>query len=171
LGHPCKFQRVSRLGSVTARHLVVGVSQTLRRPWTCVRQGDHHVGHWPTFLVLSFFQSTDFSTPLNRFSWNSATRRGMFWNWLRPYGVFICAPKNWGAKNTNFCQFADPQSTLWAPTPFHNARKSWKSKTRWGSHDPRLEIGCPLGAWDGAGYYKPLNLYNFGCRPILDVWF
>jgi len=41
-------------GSVTARHLVVGVSQTLRR-WTVgatyVRQGDHHVGHWPTFLV------------------------------------------------------------------------------------------------------------------------
>ena len=33
LGHPCKFQRVSRLGSVTARHLVGGVSQTLRR-WT-----------------------------------------------------------------------------------------------------------------------------------------
>jgi len=27
-GHPCKFQRVSRLGSVTARHLVVGISQT-----------------------------------------------------------------------------------------------------------------------------------------------
>jgi len=55
LGHPCKFQRVSRLGSVTARrarHLVVGVSQTLRRWTECaiyVRQGDHHVGHWPTF--------------------------------------------------------------------------------------------------------------------------
>ena len=52
LGHPCKFQRVSRLGSLTARHLVVVVSQTLRR-WTegatYVRQGDHHVGHWPTF--------------------------------------------------------------------------------------------------------------------------
>ena len=52
LRHPCKFQQVSRLGSVTARHLVVGVSQTLRR-WTegatDVRQGDHHVGHWPTF--------------------------------------------------------------------------------------------------------------------------
>jgi len=30
LRHPCKFQRVSRLGSVTARHLLVGVSQTLR---------------------------------------------------------------------------------------------------------------------------------------------
>jgi len=47
-GHPCKFQLFSRLGSVTARHLVVGVSQTLR-------QDDHHIGHWPTFLVSSFF--------------------------------------------------------------------------------------------------------------------
>jgi len=54
LGYPCKFQLVSRLGSVTARHLVVGVSQTLRRCTegaTYIRQGDHHVGHWPTFLV------------------------------------------------------------------------------------------------------------------------
>ena len=50
LGHPCKFQRVSRLGSVTARHIAVGVSQTLRR-WTegatDIRQGGHHVGHRP----------------------------------------------------------------------------------------------------------------------------
>jgi len=34
--------------------IAVGVSQTLRR-WTegatCIRQGGHHVGHWPTFLV------------------------------------------------------------------------------------------------------------------------
>ena len=52
LGHPCKFQLVSRLSSVTARNLVEGVSQPLRR-WTegatYIRQGDHHVGHWPTF--------------------------------------------------------------------------------------------------------------------------
>jgi len=52
LGHPWKFQLVSRLGSVTARHVVVGVSQTLRR-WTegatYIRQGGHHVGHRPTF--------------------------------------------------------------------------------------------------------------------------
>jgi len=58
LGHPSYFQRLPHLGSVTARHVVVGVSQTLRR-WTedatCVRQGDHHVGHWPTFLVIPFF--------------------------------------------------------------------------------------------------------------------
>jgi len=33
LRHPRKFQRVSRLGSVTAWHVVVGISQTLRR-WT-----------------------------------------------------------------------------------------------------------------------------------------
>jgi len=63
LGHPCKFQLVSHshLGSVTARHLVVGVSQTLRR-WTedatYIRQGNHHVGHWSTFLVSSVFFSS-----------------------------------------------------------------------------------------------------------------
>ena len=58
LGHPCKFQRVSRLGSVTARHLVVGVSQTLQR-WTegatYIRQGGYHVGHWITFLVAKIW--------------------------------------------------------------------------------------------------------------------
>ena len=46
---------VSRLGSVTAQHLVVGVRQTLRHSSegaTYVQQGDHHVGHWPTFLVF-----------------------------------------------------------------------------------------------------------------------
>ena len=55
LGHPCKFQRVSRLGSVSARHFSMGVSHTLRR-WTegatYIRQGGHHVGHWSTFLVF-----------------------------------------------------------------------------------------------------------------------
>jgi len=66
LGHHTKFQLVSRLGSVTARHVVVGVSQTLRR-WiegaTYVWQGDHHVGHWRTFLVGDFFGSCISSEP------------------------------------------------------------------------------------------------------------
>ena len=51
LGHPSKFQRVSRLGSVTVRHYASG-----RQPncgATCIRQGGHHVGNWPTFLVPS----------------------------------------------------------------------------------------------------------------------
>ena len=60
-GYPCKFQLVSRLGSVTARHLVVGVSQSLQR-WTegatYIWQGDHHVGHWPTFLVFIILDCT-----------------------------------------------------------------------------------------------------------------
>ena len=58
LGHPCKFQRVSRLGSVNARHSTMDVSQTLRRRTegaTYIRQGGHHVGHWPTFLVIQCF--------------------------------------------------------------------------------------------------------------------
>jgi len=35
LGHLCKFQRVSRLGSVTARHLVVGVAALNRGRHLC----------------------------------------------------------------------------------------------------------------------------------------
>jgi len=62
LGHPSYFQRLPHLGSITARHVVVGVSQTVRR-WTqgatYVRQGDHHVGHWPTFLAVSCFTDCD----------------------------------------------------------------------------------------------------------------
>ena len=58
LGHPCKFQWVSHIGSVTARH-----SSSGRQPnfvhcsegATCIRQGGHHIGHWPTFLVFSEF--------------------------------------------------------------------------------------------------------------------
>jgi len=48
LVHPCYFQRV--LAALLHGTLVVGVSQSLRR-WTkgatYIRQGGHHVGHWP----------------------------------------------------------------------------------------------------------------------------
>jgi len=51
LGHPGFLV----LAALLHRTLVVGVSRTLRR-WaegaTYIRQGGHHVGHWPTFLVL-----------------------------------------------------------------------------------------------------------------------
>jgi len=60
LGHPCKFQRFRVLTALLHGTPVVGVSQTLRR-WTegatYIRQGDHHVGHWPTFLVSVDFGS------------------------------------------------------------------------------------------------------------------
>jgi len=53
LGHPSTFQRVLRLGSVTARHSSSGRQPNLRR-WTDAvppifgRAAIDHVGHWPT---------------------------------------------------------------------------------------------------------------------------
>ena len=53
LGHPCKFQRVSHLGSVTAQHSSIGHQPNFRwtESGTHVRQGGHDVGHWSTSLV------------------------------------------------------------------------------------------------------------------------
>jgi len=72
LWHPTKFQLVSRLGSITARHVLVGVSQTLRH-WTegatYVQQGDHLVGHWPTFLVVFLVRLFSFSLGLLCILW------------------------------------------------------------------------------------------------------
>jgi len=54
-GTPGNFNGFRVLVALLHGTLVVGVSQTLRR-WTegatYIRQGGHHVGHWPTFLVL-----------------------------------------------------------------------------------------------------------------------
>ena len=51
-GTPANFNGFSVLESLLHATVVVGISQTLRR-WTegatYIRQGDHHVGHWPTF--------------------------------------------------------------------------------------------------------------------------
>jgi len=56
-GTPANFNRFRVLAALLHGTLVVGVSQTLRR-WTesatYIRQGGHHVGHWPTFLVTNF---------------------------------------------------------------------------------------------------------------------
>jgi len=58
-GTPVNFNGFRVLAALLHGTLVVGVSQTLRR-WTegatYVRQGGHHVGHWPTFLVLKSFR-------------------------------------------------------------------------------------------------------------------
>ena len=57
-GTPANFNGFRILAALLQGILVVGVSQTLRR-WTegatCIRPGDHHVGHWPTFLVVPGF--------------------------------------------------------------------------------------------------------------------
>jgi len=59
---PANFNGFRVLAALQHGTLAVGVSQTLRR-WTegatCIRQGGHHVGHWPTFLVL--FSSSNLS--------------------------------------------------------------------------------------------------------------
>jgi len=55
-GTPANFNQFRVLAALLHGTLVVGVSQTLRC-WTegatYIRQGGHHVGHWPTFLVSS----------------------------------------------------------------------------------------------------------------------
>ena len=62
-GTPANFNGLCLLAALLHGISVVGVSQTLRR-WTegatCVRQGGHHVGHWPIFLVQLF--RCDFSS-------------------------------------------------------------------------------------------------------------
>ena len=54
-GTPANFNGFHVLAALLHDTLVVGISQTLRH-WTegatYIRQGGHHVGHWPTFLVV-----------------------------------------------------------------------------------------------------------------------
>jgi len=51
-GTPANFNWFRVLAALLHGTLVLGIGQTLWR-WTegatCVRQGDHHVRHWPTF--------------------------------------------------------------------------------------------------------------------------
>jgi len=53
-GTPANFNGFRVLAALLHGSQIVSVSQTLRH-WTegatYVRQGDHHVGHWPTLLV------------------------------------------------------------------------------------------------------------------------
>jgi len=53
-GTPANFNGFRFLAALLHGTPVVGVSQTLRHSTegaTYIRQGGHHVGHWPTFLV------------------------------------------------------------------------------------------------------------------------
>jgi len=57
-GTPANFNGFCVLAALLHGTVVVGVSQALWR-WTegatYIRQGGHHVWHWPTFLVINFF--------------------------------------------------------------------------------------------------------------------
>jgi len=51
-GTPANFNGFRVLAALMHGSQIVSISQTLRRSTggvTYVRQGDHHVGHWPTF--------------------------------------------------------------------------------------------------------------------------
>jgi len=54
-GTPANFNLFHVLAALLHGSQVLGISQTLRH-WTegatYIRQGGHHVGHWPTFLVF-----------------------------------------------------------------------------------------------------------------------
>jgi len=60
-GTPANFNGFCVLAALLHGTLVVGVSQTLQH-WTegatYIRQGSHHVGHWPTLLVSLYFRIT-----------------------------------------------------------------------------------------------------------------
>jgi len=76
-GTPANFNGFRVLAALLHSSKVVSVSQTLRR-WTegaaYVRQGDHHVGHWPTFLVLCFHSRCRTCKNILAQLWSARTR-------------------------------------------------------------------------------------------------
>ena len=68
-GTSANFNGFRILAALLHATLVVSVSQTLRR-WTdgatYIRQGGHHVRHWPTFLVLRLVTTAEFCWPLEK---------------------------------------------------------------------------------------------------------
>jgi len=77
-GIPANFNRFRVLAVLLHGTPVLGVSQTWRH-WTegatYIQQGDHHVWHWPTFLVLFYFV-TEPHIAIKSF------RMGDRWQWL-----------------------------------------------------------------------------------------
>jgi len=71
-GTPANFNEFHVLAALLHGTPVLGVRQTLR-PWTegatYVRQGGHHIGHWPTFLVLFIFISNNSKNFKNIKTW------------------------------------------------------------------------------------------------------
>jgi len=74
-GSPANFNGFRVLATLLNSSQVLSVSQTLRR-WTdgatYLEQGDHHVGHWPTFLVMNMYWRTGTFTLIMVALWNTA---------------------------------------------------------------------------------------------------
>jgi len=87
-GTPANFNGFRVLAALLNGTLVVSVSQTLRflRGWTggatYIRQSGHHVGHWPTFLVIV---TSSISAAC---IWNNEGAVGCFWSLFRPIYLF-----------------------------------------------------------------------------------
>ena len=92
----------SYIGSVTARHSSSGRQPNFaafnRGRHTYIRQGGHHVGHWPTFLVSIVSEFGEFSRRIFSFSTH------LVWNELR---IFISS-----------LQTSDLKTYLFASSPF-----------------------------------------------------
>jgi len=82
-GTPANFNGFRILAPLLHGSQVVGVSQTLQH-WTegatYVRQGGHHVGHWPTFLVqfcsnnaTDLYHLTSHGTHIENIMWPQIT--------------------------------------------------------------------------------------------------
>ena len=103
LRHPANFNGLRVLAALLHGTLVVGVSQTLRH-WTegatYIRQGGHHVGHWPTFLVKRTvtLKAARLTTKWAWNSWNSIAAQHMSYEWRR---TVTCGLEAGGAGQRN----------------------------------------------------------------------
>jgi len=98
-GNPANFNGFRVLAVLLYGTLVVGVGQTLQR-WTegatYIRQGGHHVGHWPTFLVYVCFVTETVLTPpswVRQCVWGRQPQQGSpkgANHWKKIVGNIIC---------------------------------------------------------------------------------
>jgi len=161
LGHPCWFQWVSRLGSVTGRY-----SSSGRKPnfaayngATYIRQGGHHVAHILVFKVLfceyyslvQTWSSSQLRRPTRRKPWVSS-RTCSLWSgrWSRGRSRWRCTRKDsacWKGRGSSSRQrgctaTTSTESGVLSPTSFAAktrpfrprlpaCRWKWSRKTKW----------------------------------------
>jgi len=135
---PANFNGFRVLAALLHGTLVVSVSQTLRRRTEgaiYIQQGGHHVGHWPTFLVLLFFLKVQNAKKLPKIViW--APSHNFVGPFLRKWGTYRQSEKNLLSSNMssrclhNMVTFgplaADIGLPVWAPQLISTAFASWQ---------------------------------------------